>query len=401
MYWYRSSYTYTSSPQSYSYDPIGGCGVYQDALLKSISDSASNAAYVGCTTAANALNSAPMNGVVEQTITKFKLEPSPSTSSAYTIYSRTFRRTLTLSNGVYTEDASKRQYLSPTDATGNGYQANVTLTKNSNQTITAIAWSGDMASSYDDTGAVLGKKHVVHLNVSVSGPDVHTQRLAMTGDISLVNGSDGLISKLSLDTGSHVIVSDNNNGQDAMSMQFTLSVPRWVISGQLIGTAYVIDKSGLYAPTNVEFNGSVKDSGTEFFKGSITGVISNYANYDSSKPEAADNFTPATTQVKGTVSIPNRPKLSVTLSGNSSAYGVGSASLVYTQGTDPSVTLTASRTADRPTIKNYTFNNSQGIAMRWNSTDSQADLTKNDVTLGTWNFNTGRLTFTNGQFVQF
>lgn len=419
--WYKNGY-YSYNNVFYGLDPIGGCSVYTTQDLTTIAKTSTEARFVGCHTAANASdlygigNQTTENGQWKftrtETVTGITLAPAPDVANSYAVYSRTFRRTVVARVAVntypaltaYIEDnKSLRQYLSVLDTTSNSpYLANVTLTKSTAGSVTAIAWSGDMASSYDDEGAVLGKKQQLNLNAQLDTIDAHTKKLSMNGDISLIGTNDQLVSKLSLDSGSYVIGSDNKNGQDEVLLKLSLSSPQWVIQGSLKGNQFIADKNGLnYGATQVAFTGSVKDSsGSEFFSGTITGSVSNYASSDNSLPKSATNFTPVTAKIKGSVSILNRPTLSVDVSISETAFDTGTGTLTYTQGNDPSITMTASHTAGS-TTSSYTFANTQGVGMKWSSSDTTANLTKNDVTLGTWNFNSGRLTYIDGTYEQF
>ena len=419
--WYKSSFT--SNGTTYYWDPIGGCQVYTSQDLTTVATTAANAQVVACTTAGNqadlyryATMSTPANGAWTftrtETVTGITLAPTAGTANSYAVSSATFRRTVaaTVANGSYpsasgqdyVEDKTKRRYLSADSATNSGYQANVTLTKDDSGKITAIAWSGDMASSYDDAGAVFGKKHQINLNAQLNTLDANTQKLSMAGDISLIDTNDQLVSKLSLDAGSYVTASNNQNGQDEMLLKLSLRSPEWVIQGSLTGSQFSKDKQGLnYEPTQVAFTGAVKDSsGAEFFSGSITGQRTGYANFDKSLPQSTTNFTPATGRITGTVSIAGRPTLSVELTGNNSAFDTVSGTFTYKQGNDPSVTGTVQHAASS-TTSSYTLANTQGVGMKWSSSDTTASLTKNDVTLGTWNFNSGRLTYIDGTYEQF
>ena len=278
------------------------------------------------------------------------------------------------------------------------------MTKNTNGAVIGADWNGDMASSYDDAGNVLGKKHTVNLKGILEDLDTNTQKISVSGDVAIINAAGTIDSKLSFGAGSYMIHSQNQNGQDALSLQFSLSTPTWTINGQLTNTNLVADKSGLnYDPTHFEFKGSVKDdTGVEFFNGSVVGDNDKaaYAQYNRSKPDSATNFTVTTIRMKGTVTIPNRPILAIDLSGSQPAFDTSRAQLVYTQGSDPSVTMTASHAAGNSYYE-YTAINSQGVGMKWKSTDTSAALTRNDITLGTADFNNSRITYTDGSFEQF
>jgi hypothetical protein len=395
------------------WDNIGGCKVYTDINLQNVAKSLYESKVVGCHTEGNLnglYNYTLSQGIYytrNETVTGITLVPTDSANS-YTVISRTFSRTVTATSSnasppkltAYVEVQNSRNYLSVQDSTNGGYQATVKLTKDNQNNVTAIDWSGNMASSYNDAGDVLGKKHQINLNAQLSNLDSNTKKVSMAGDISLFDKSDQLVSKLSLDTGSYVTGSTNQNGQDEVLLKLSLSSPKWVIQGSLKGSGFSKDKQGLnYEATQLDFTGSVKDSsGTEFFRGSISGQMTGYLNFDKSLPKSATNFAPTTVSIKGTVSIVNRPTLFVDLNASNSAFDKVSGTLTYSQGNDPTVTMTVNRTAGSTA---YTFANTQGIAMKWSPSDSKANLTKSDVTLGTWDFNSGRLTYIDNRFEQF
>ena len=395
--WYQSMVAVNNI--YYGINPIGECSIYQEKELISLSNSPKNSNFVSCHTSPNRNNLYDFggNGTWKQTVTGITLAPA-TTDNTYAVYSRTFRRTMVVSGGVYIEDRTKREYLS--DA--NGVVASISFTKNNSGTIDSLAWSGDMAPSYDDAGAVLGKKHTLSLNAEVIELDAHTKKLNLVGNITLVDTSDIVTSKLTFDTGSYSIHSDNKNGQDAMSLKFGLSTPKWSMNGTLAGSKFVSDKNNLnYDPTHVEFSGAVKDAANaEFFSGNIVWDVTNYAGFDCSQPESSTNFAPETLSMKGIVSIPNRPQLILELAGKKTAFDTGSARFVYLQGSDPSVTVTVSRTSGN-LFGIYTATNSQGVGMNWKSTDTSTSLMKNDVAVGTLDFRSGRLTFIDGSYEQF
>jgi hypothetical protein len=152
----------------------------------------------------------------------------------------------------------------------------------------------------------------------------------------------------------------------------------------------------------MSFSGSVQRNGVSFFEGAITGEALNHTVFNSSLPISGTNAQTMRVGFVGSVIIPNRPVLKVSLSvtqNDTGSFATNSSSMVgqYVQGyTTINIGGTGNVTSEVVTLESTT-----GLKLVIDQSKSVYPLTYGGVAVGEFSPSTNTMTYTDNSYEQF
>ena len=194
---------------------------------------------------------------------------------------------------------------------------------------------------------------------------------------------------VSFDSGSYFDVDETNVSTTGIKMIGTkvigtVKTLATQFTGTLDLTAWSNDVDGLgFAPTNVNFNGKVSDitpsTGVgQILTGNLQVIANNYGQYHSTAVYSSTNFLKGTNTFTGTIQMPQRPLMSMTLGLVKSNYLGNTMTLNYTYSTT-SITGSGSKDGVNSANDTMTLSNQDGIQL----VTSTGKVTKAGVDLAT------------------
>ncbi len=163
----------------------------------------------------------------------------------------------------------------------------------------------------------------------------------------------------------------------ANELQVTLrgTVGNTTVSGTLRASEDKQDKSKTtYVPTRLAFAGSLKHLDATVFSGNVALTRNGYENYDASAAESATNFVADTLEIGGTLAVPKRPTLSLTIGATRTGPDTTDISAQYRDGTSVINASVTTKAGERhPLVK---VSSAEGVAFSFTSTSVPVKVTK-------------------------
>jgi hypothetical protein len=425
-------------------EAIGGCTFYKDADYLNEAKAKDEAKYVACSTSQSNyedyIPATDANGEYKQCMnlgdwcrtnwtTRIRLHPDSLSVNKFTVYTQTraTKYVVTSTNPFTTgEDRAARKSYG---AAFPGNAATLTLQRDNTGEVIAVNLAGELApafnvefnfSSYFDANqdrwvfkpnavaTVFGDKHNVALAGALS--QVGTlKKLAISGSMELIKAG-ALETRIELAEGSYLQVTVDGNGDYSTadgSQEMLLKLKGGSTASSIAGELKLSDfKSDVskesYIPTLMSFKGSVQRNGVSFFEGTITGEALNYSAFDSSKPISSNNTQTMRVGFEGSVIIPNRPVLKVTLSATETDSGsiaptISNLTGQFVQGYNTiNISGLGSATSDVVTLES-----TSGLKLVIDKSKQVYPLTKGSDVLGEFSQSTNRLTYSDNSYEQF
>ena len=267
-------------------------------------------------------------------------------------------------------------------------------------TINNIHIAGDMPARTDALGVKITDKEIWNINY-LRTPEVGstTVKYALSGEIAsyigavksgAINLLDGSFIRAVPDAGGYVVANS------VKEVNLALSVTG--IDSKIVGTLalnnFSTDKSGNdYAPTDLKFVGSLNNGSSEFFNGTLTAKVSNFADVDSSIATTDTNFLKGSVSFVGILRIAGRPDLKLSLSGHPVTSNSGAFTGQYEDGTN---TILISDNGATPKV--ISIASANGVSVQFNESVNVADVLKNGSKIASFDRGTGVITYTDGSF---
>ncbi|MDO8653266.1 MAG: hypothetical protein Q7R66_13860 [Undibacterium sp.] len=267
-------------------------------------------------------------------------------------------------------------------------------------TINNIHIAGDMPARTDADGVKITDKEIWNINY-LRTPEVGstTVKYALSGEIAsyigavksgAINLLDGSFIRAVPDAGGYVVA----NGVKEVNLALSVTGIDSKIVGTLALNNFSADKSGNdYAPTDLKFVGSLNNGSSEFFNGTLTAKVSNFADVDSSIATTDTNFLKGSASFVGILRIAGRPDLKLSLSGHPVTSNSGAFTGQYEDGTN---TILISDNGAMPKVINIASAN--GVSVQFNESVNVADVLKNGSKIASFDRSTGVITYTDGSF---
>ncbi|MGE5622612.1 MAG: hypothetical protein ACM3WS_05610, partial [Bacillota bacterium] len=244
----------------------------------------------------------------------------------------------------------------------------------------------------------------VNFTRTAEGSNVFKYTLA--GDVTSkkrpANGGDFIdAGKITVGSGSFARVQEDGNGNIAangmkeVSLLVSGGAGSSTVTGTLSMAYFKADKSGRdFRPTKVTFKGALATNSAEFFSGTLSHEDMSFDTFDTSKPESPTNFNKEVVVVAGSITIPQRPALGLTVSVTRKAIGSFEVSGQYRDGTAV-INVNATKDASGESIK---VSSADGASVILAQGQETADLTKDSVKVAVINTKTGVINYTDGSF---
>lgn len=196
-----------------------------------------------------------------------------------------------------------------------------------------------------------------------------------------------------------VAVDANNKAvaNAANELQVTLrgSIGSTAVDGTLRVSDDKADKSKTtHMPTKLSFNGSLKHKDATVFSGNVAIARTGYENFDATAAESATNFVADTVEIGGTLSVPNRPTLGLTLGVTRTGLDSADISAQYRDGTSVINASVTARLGDlRPLVK---VASADGVAFSFSDTTTPVRVTKDGAVVAEIDLTKGIITYSDG-----
>lgn len=307
----------------------------------------------------------------------------------------------------FTAQGKETTTVSGTPSTANiggSYTGTLSKTIDANGNLQAMVLAGEFPAL--SQGVV---KVAVNLNMArglqTAGTPA-TYRYTATGSIASLDANGANVLSFGLETGSYYDNLEDSfgnaqaNGTRELNLVGVMQTRSTRFNGTVNAKAFTADADGLrYIPTDVSFTGSISDispggSGA-ILNVTLTGAVSSYSTYRSSQPTAGTNYVHGSVTLNGTVQLPSRPVMALTLSNTATTAATETLSGHYTY--DNGLVITIAGTSDSSNAANDTmsFTNQDGVVLTFPATGN-GTISKGGTTLG--QISNGMVNFSDGIF---
>jgi hypothetical protein len=270
----------------------------------------------------------------------------------------------------------------------------------SNKNEMALNITGDMPARTNKAGVKITDKETWNVNyLSVLEADKATLKYALSGEIVSYKNSvkSGAVNIL---PGSFIRAIPAANeaylvaeGLKEINLAVVVTGIDSKVAGTLVLNNFTANKNSDYVPADLKFTGSLSNGANEFFNGTLTAKVTNFADYNSDLSNSPTNFLKGNASFVGILRIANRPDLKLSISGAQNAYNAGSFSGQYEDGAN---TILISATDASPKVINIASAN--GVSVQFKEDVNVADVMKNTSKVGSFDRQTGIVTYTDGSF---
>jgi hypothetical protein len=334
-----------------------------------------------------------MNGTRVYATRTFKLEPKEGSKTDYT-YTAFLEKNTVQYQGTMTEGATAKEAIGA-PATGT-----ITFARTAT-TLMQLAAKGRMPGRLGTNGTLDSDYEDWSLNVTRTEEADGLARYQLGGEFTAIVAGQPA-GKVEIDSTSFLRValpgtSSKVAPNAANELQVTLRgiVGGTTISGTLRASEGKQDKSKTtHVPTRLSFDGSLKHKDATVFSGNVAIVRNGYENFDASVAESDTNFVADTVDIGGTLTVPNRPKLSLTVGATRTGPATASISAQYRDG---ALVINASVTAKsgerHPLVK---VSSADGVAFSFTSTSVPVQVTKDGAVVAQLDLGKGIITYSDG-----
>jgi hypothetical protein len=374
---------------------IGGCSVFGDTTGTAVASSAANAVSVGCSIVRKTIPGSVIGNTFKQVTAAFTIVPTSSTT--YTYVGRA--RIETYVNAV--RDAAADVTVGTYGNASNRAEGSIEYAKAGN-IISKLVVSGTMPARTDAFGVAITDREAWELSAVRTALDNKQFNYALSGSITSIK-TDLPVGKISLKPGSFFRTEELNDGTIVLTgmKEFSLILAAEAGGSKLEGALKLadpmLDKSGkAYLPTNVSFTGTLGANNATVFVGTLALLDTGYGAFDTTLPESATNFTKKSASLVGTVSIPDRPPLKLSVSVGNDVFNGMNLSAQYDDGSNV-INLSATGTVGgpRPQMK---ISSVGGVSLVLSATSDLADVLKDNAKVAVLNLKTGRIDYADGSF---
>ncbi|MDM0053564.1 hypothetical protein [Variovorax sp. J22R115] len=381
----------------------GGCTVYSDAAYSVPATTTANALNIECAInrkfVSGSYDSATGKSTQRMVAQSMAITPAAGNTYQYTARSRL----QTTVNGLLTSTDTIGKYgNTPNVAVGT-----ITYAAGTNRANFSI--HGQMPALTDAQGIATVDYEQWDLDGTVTTDLAsHSTTYAVAGTLAAyLNGAQ--LGQVTVKPGSHLRVTSNTSGAvEAKDVhEFSLSVVAEAgtstVSGAINMTNWRGDKQGkLYAPTVLAFSGTVAKDGTPLFAGELKYENTDFDKFDSALPPSDQNFLGQTMNFSGALSIPQRPKLKLSLSLSNGVQESGTLSGQYDDGTSV-INFSAKRAAGASSPITATIGSTTGVSLSLTDQDvatknPSVPVLKDGATTAILNLKTGVVSYSDGTF---
>ncbi|MCC2959849.1 hypothetical protein LK540_05335 [Massilia sp. IC2-278] len=184
---------------------------------------------------------------------------------------------------------------------------------------------------------------------------------------------------------------------EANELEVTLNgtVGNTRVSGTLRAAGDKLDKSQTKRmPTNVLFEGWLEHQGEIAFSGSAGLTRLDYDKFDASIPESDSNFALDIMEIRGVLTLPNRPRFGLVLGATRTGADSANINAQYRDGTSVINAKVSARVGERhPLVK---VSSAEGVAFSFTDTSSPVPVTKDGAVVAQLDLAKGIITYSDG-----
>jgi hypothetical protein len=294
--------------------------------------------------------------------------------------------------------------MPPAQPLGEAFSGEMTLTRSGN-TITQLAVKGRMPgrlnsdgvfqSDYEDWSLKAARTEETNGIALYQFGGVFTATAG--GTAATAGQASGQVEIASTSFLRMAVAGSEVGANAATELQVTLhgSMGSTTVNGTLRVSDDKQDKSQTaHMPTRLGFEGSLKHKDATVFSGKVAIARNGYENFDATAAESDTNFVADTVEIGGSLSVPNRPLLSLAL--GATRTGMKSANISAQYRDDTSV-INASVTAKvgerNPLVK---VSSADGVAFSFTSTATPVQVTKDGAVTAELDLHKGIITYSDG-----
>jgi hypothetical protein len=292
--------------------------------------------------------------------------------------------------------------MPPAQPLGAAFSGEMTVTRSGN-TITQLAVKGRMPGRLNGDGVFQSDYEDWSLN-AVRTQEANGVALYQFGGVftATAGGTAATAGQASgqveIDTTSFLRMADSKVGANAATeLQVTLrgSMGSTTANGTLRVSDDKQDKSQTaHMPTKLSFEGSLKHKDATVFSGKVAIARNGYENFDATAAESDTNFVADTVEIGGSLSVPNRPLLSLAL--GATRTGMKSANISAQYRDDTSVinaSVTGKPGERNPLVK---VSSADGVAFSFTSTATPVQVTKDGAVMAELDLRKGIISYSDG-----
>jgi hypothetical protein len=386
------------------------CALYQDSATSVVATAPANANYVGCF-ARYAVQGA------SEWVHAFAVTPTGADTFTYSSAAR-----------VATGSSSANVQVPAPVATGT-----VTTTRNGSGSVNSFQISGSLPGAFKQgTSSLVSYKHdwsVAGSRTPVAG-SAPLSTVEFSATVVARDSANAILSTLKVTSGTladlpvsrtasgkmvapnHPLAVTSGGTQVATgSLQLVWTTPGAEFEGSFAATDSQWSKSlELHAPTKLVFQGALRNidgagNKTEFINGSASLTATGLANFDERLADSTSNYLSLDTSLTGTITVPSRPVLQLSLGASGKTYPNASKSAtvqyrsIYGGAPRNSVDITGSKSAPGTGLVTLSEATS-GLSIAISESAFTADLMlQNSTRIGVYDRRTQVMTFTDGSFM--
>jgi hypothetical protein len=321
-----------------------------------------------------------------------KLEPKEGSTTGYR-YTASLEKLTAQYQGASMVGTPAKQ------AIGDTFSGDMTLAR-TGAPLTQLAVKGRLPGRLNANGVLDSDYEDWSLNVARSAEAGGTTLYKLAGEFSAIRAGQPA-GTVVIDDTSFLRVALQESGQVAPNavneLQLTLRgiMGGTTVNGTLRASQDKQDKSRTtQVPTRLSFEGSLKHLDATVFSGHVALTRDGYENYDASAAESATNFVADTVEIGGTLSVPNRPALSLTLGATRTGPDATDISAQYRDGTSViNASVTAKAGERHPLVK---VSSADGVAFSFTSTSAPVPVTKDGAVAAQLDLAKGIITYIDG-----
>lgn len=288
---------------------------------------------------------------------------------------------------------------------GASYSGTLSKAIDANGTVQAVVFAGDFPALSQGLDKIKVSLNMAR-SLQTAGTPYSTYRYATTGSIAGLDAAGGNVMSFGLDTGSYYdsledsLGNDQANGAKELNLVGIIQTRGTRFNGTANAKAFTADADAMsYIPTDVSFTGSINDISAggagAILNVTLTGAISNYLAYHSGQPATASNYLNRSLTLNGTLQLPSRPVMALTLADTATGPTTETLSGQYTYDNGLVITIAATHNSSNSASDTLSFTNQDGIVLTRPGTGN-GTIGKSGVTLG--EISNGILYYTDGYF---
>lgn len=322
-----------------------------------------------------------------------RIEPKAGTPGVFT-YTTSFAK-----QAVKSDFYGNQFSLPPAQPLGGTFSGDLGFAHDAG-VITKLTVNGRLPGQATEEGTVIGDYEDWSLSAERTQDENGIALYRFGGVVNAIDG--GKVSgQVEIDSASFLRMAAGSNNKvlvnPANELQVTLR--GWLGRTSTEGTVRIWDhkqdkSKTAHMPTRLSFDGSLKHADATVFSGRVAIARNGYENFDATADESETNFVADSIQVAGTLSVPKRPALSLSIGATRVGLDAADISAQYSDGSsiiNASMTATAGERHPLVTVASV-----DGVAFSFSDTSAPVKVRKDGAVTAELNLSSGIITYSDG-----